>query len=112
MGVREVKMGGEDLMGKYNSKATRPRANPNLSSICLNITDDILDALTYGESRGWWATRSEGARIVMHRGLNIIFQEKFVMNEEIDKVIETNLDPKKKYVNIPGKGYIEIIGEA
>ena len=104
--------GANAIMGKYNSKPSTRRGiltNPNLSLVSLNITDDILDGLTYGQSQGWWATRSGGARIVMHRGLNIIFQEKMKMNEEIDKAIETNLDPKKKYVNIPGKGYIEII---
>ena len=102
-------------MGKYNARGNpykgRP-ANPNLSNLTFNITDDLLDGLAYGQSRGWWATRSEGARIVMHRGLNIVIKEFLEVVEMVDAKIETTLDPNKKYVNIPDKGYIEIIGVA
>ena len=100
-------------MGKYNGRPnSKSKANPNLSNLTFNITDDILDALAYGQSRGWWATRSEGARVVMHRGLNIVIKEMTAMIEAIDSKIELNLDPNKKYVHIPNKGYIEILGEA
>ena len=100
-------------MGKYNSRAYGGRkSNPNLSLVSLNISDDLLNGLAYGQSQGWWATRSEGARIVMNRGLNIMFREKIYIIEEIDSKIELNLDPEKNYVHIPGKGYLEIIGEA
>lgn len=99
-------------MGKYNSRLAHPRANPNLSNLTFNISDDILDGLAYGISRGWWATRSDGARVVMQKGLNFYFREKIEMKEKIEELLETNLDPSKKYVNIPDRGYIEIIGEA
>ena len=100
-------------MGKYNSRAYGTRkSNPNLSLVSLNVSDDILNGLAYGLAQGWWATRSEGARIIMNRGLNIVFREKILIIEEIDSKIELVLDPEKKYINIPGKGYIEIIGEA
>lgn len=102
-------------MGKYNKKPSMRRGvltNPNLSLVSVNVSDDLLDGLTYGKSQGWWATRSEGARIVMDRGLTVVFKEKLDKKDEIESKIKTKLDPKKEYVQIPGKGYIEIIGEA
>ena len=100
-------------MGKYNSRAYGTRkSNPNLSMVSLNVSDDILNGLAYGQAQGWWATRSEGARIVMNRGLNVVFKEKLTMIEEIDSKVVLNLDPEKDYVRVPGKGYIEILGEA
>lgn len=100
-------------MGKYNSRAYGNRkSNPNLSMVSLNVSDDILNGLAYGQARGWWATRSEGARITMNRGLNVVFKEKLAIIEEIDSKIKLTLNPEKNYVNVPGKGYLEIIGEA
>ena len=99
-------------MGKYNPRTANPRSNPNLSNVTFNVSDDILDALNYGISRGWWVSLSEGVRVVMNRSLNLVFQEKLAMEREIIDKVETKLDPEKRYVNLPGRGYIEILGEA
>lgn len=119
MGVREAKMGGEDLMGRYNKHDTNKskygtNINKSLSVLTFNISDDLLDMLEYGKSRGWWVSRSEGMRCALRAGLSIVMEEHEAMNLKIiEKLQQDNtLDPNKKYVRLPGRGYIEIIGEA
>ena len=107
-------------MGRYNrnskSKAKMLRAgvNPTLSILTINISDELLDMLELGKSRGWWCSRSEGIRVALGRGLSIILDEREAINQKIIEQLypRDKLDPNKIYVQIPGRGFIEIIGEA
>ena len=87
-----------------------------LSCLTVNISDESLDMLGFGISQGWWASRSEGVRVALGKALPKIMEEKMLMKQKIEEKIEnhveTTLDPNKNYVKIPGRGYIEIIGEA
>jgi metal-responsive CopG/Arc/MetJ family transcriptional regulator len=103
-------------MGRYNNGYCNRAngCNPKLSILTVNLSDEIMDMLEYGKAKGWWCSRSEGIRTCLSRILPQILQE----HEEMEvKVIESlqeehKLDPKKNYVKIPGRGYIEIIGVA
>ena len=101
------------MVGRYNKdNGNKAHTNPALSVLTFNVSDDILDMLAYGKSRGWWCSRSEGMRIALGRMLPIIIQENIDTKGTIQDSIEIELDPNKKYVEIPGRGYIEILGEA
>ena len=101
-------------MGRYVK--TEGNSNSMLSCLTVNISDESLDMLAFGISQGWWASRSEGVRVALGKALPKIMEEKMLMQqkiaEKIENHVETTLDPNKNYVKIPGKGYIEIIGEA
>ena len=104
-------------MGRYNRNnkyRERNGTNPNLSILTFNAPDELLDMLAFGKARGWWCSRSEGIRVALRRGLPIIFQEYEAMNQKIveNLQLQGELNPEKEYVNIPGRGYIEVIGEA
>ena len=119
MGVREVKMGGEVIMGRYNRNSKylqrqRTGANPKLSVLTFNISDELLDMLACGKARGWWCSRSEGIRVACARGLAIIADEHETLEQRVVESLQSRnkLDASKIYVKIPGRGYIEILGEA
>ena len=103
-------------MGRYADHNKDRNGNPKLSNLTVNISDESLDMLAFGISQGWWASRSEGVRVALGKALPKILEEKMVMQQKIAEYIEphieTNLDPDKDYVKIPGRGYIEILGEA
>jgi len=102
-------------MGRYNNNKWNKeyKGNSKMSVITVNVSDEVLDILALGKAHGWWASRSEGVRVALGRSLPLIFNEKIAMNRKVyDIIIDNELDPNKDYVRIPGKGYIEIIGEA
>jgi len=106
-------------VGRYNrnSKYTqrnRTESNPRLSILTVNISDEILDMLAFGKARGWWCSRSEGVRVACARGLSILLEEREALNQKVLESLHPRdkLDPSKVYVMVPGRGYIEILGEA
>ena len=106
-------------MGRYNKHDTTKsrygtNVNKKLSVLTFNISDDLLDMLVYGKSQGWWVSRSEGMRVALRRGLSIIVNEHEKLNLKVIESLQqdNSLDPEKEYIKIPGRGYIEIIGEA
>ena len=104
-------------MGRYNRNSKRKDGiipNPRLSIVTFNCSDELLDMLVYGKARGWWCSKSEGIRIGLTRGLPTIMHEHEEMNLKIVENLKSqgDLDPEKEYVKVPGRGYIEIIGEA
>lgn len=104
-------------MGRYNRNnkfREKQGTNPRLSILTFNISDELLDMLAFGKARGWWCSRSEGIRVALGRSLPIIMKEYEAMNLKIVENLQFQgeLDPDKEYVKIPGRGYIEIVGEA
>lgn len=104
-------------MGRYNNaKWNREyKGNSKMSVITINISDELLDILTLGKAKGWWASRSEGVRVGLGRGLPLLFNEKIAMTRKVLDDLSRDgekLDPGKNYIRIPGRGHVEIIGEA
>lgn len=104
-------------MGRYNRNnkyRNKQGTNPRLSIVTMNISDELLDLLLYGKAQGWWCSKSEGIRVGLSRGLPMIIHEHEAMNQKIveNLKIQGELDPDKEYIKVPGRGYIEIIGEA
>ena len=106
-------------MGRYNKHDTNKsrygtNINKKLSVLTFNISDDLLDMLEYGKSQGWWVSRSEGMRNALSKGLSIIMGEHEALNQKVSENLlgDNGLDPSKEYIKIPGRGFIEIIGEA
>ena len=100
-------------MGRW-SNYSKMNHNKRMSILTINLSDELFDMLALGKARGWWASRSEGIRVALGRGLPILIQEKEEMQELVLQSLQGDgkLDPKKDYIRIPGKGYIEIVGEA
>ena len=88
--------------------------NKRMSILTINLSDELFDMLAFGKARGWWASRSEGIRVALGRGLPILIAEKEDMKALVLHSLKADnkLDPEKEYIRIPGRGYIERIGEA
>ena len=89
-------------------------SNPKLSIITFNVSDEIMDMIVLGIARGWWCSKSEGLRIACGRGLAGILKEREAINQKVVENLQFQggLDPTKEYAKVPGRGYVEIIGEA
>ena len=100
-------------MGRWSSYNNQNH-NKKMSILTINLSDELFDMLALGKARGWWASRSEGIRVALGRGLPILIEEKEEMQALVLHCLqaENKLDPDKEYIRIPGKGFIEKIGEA
>lgn len=100
-------------MGRWSNYHQRDQ-NKAMSILTINLSDELFDMLALGKARGWWASRSEGIRVALGRGLPILIEEKENMKRLVLESLtkENKLDPKKVYIKIPNLGYVEKLGEA
>ena len=100
-------------MGRWSNYHART-ANKHMSILTINLSDELFDMLALGKARGWWASRSEGIRVALGRGLPLLIKEKNKMNKLVLNSLseKEKLDPEKEYIRVPGLGYIERIGVA